>query len=127
MRPITRRSALTRGAFALCSAVLPRVEAHAQTAVQGVSPVMSALSAYMAAAKDRALPADVAEKAKHHILDTFAAMISGSELPPGRVALTLARAQAGRPIATVVGSNIVTGPIDAALVNGVLAHSDETD
>ena len=59
-------------------------------------PVMAALSAYMAAAKDRALPADVVEKAKHHILDTFAAMVSGSELPPGRAALALARAQAGR-------------------------------
>jgi 2-methylcitrate dehydratase PrpD len=123
MRPISRRSALTRGAFALCSAVLPRAVAHAQT----VGPVMSALSAYMAAAKDRALPADVAEKATHHILDTFAAMISGSELPPGRAALALARAQAGRPVATVIGSNVVTGPMDAALVNGVLAHSDETD
>ena len=88
---------------------------------------MSALSAYMAAAKDRALPPEVVEKAKHHILDTFAAMVSGSELPPGRAALALARAQAGRAVATVVGSNVLTGPMDAALVNGVLAHSDETD
>jgi 2-methylcitrate dehydratase PrpD len=94
---------------------------------QTVGPVMSALSAYMAAAKDRPLPADVAEKAKHHILDTIAAMVSGSELPPGHAALALARAQAGRPVSTVVGSTIVTGPMDAALVNGVLAHSDETD
>jgi 2-methylcitrate dehydratase PrpD len=122
MPSISRRSALTRGAFALCSAVLPKA-----IQAQNVSPVMSALSAYMAAAKDRALPADVAEKATHHILDTVAAMISGSELPPGRAALALARAQAGRPVATVVGSNVVTGPMDAALVNGVLAHSDETD
>jgi 2-methylcitrate dehydratase PrpD len=81
----------------------------------------------MAAAKDRALPPDVVEKAKHHILDTFAAIVSGSELPPGKAALALARAQAGRPVATVVGSSILTGPMDAALVNGVLAHSDETD
>ena len=88
---------------------------------------MAALSAYMAAAKDRGLPPEVVEKAKHHILDTVAAMISGSELPPGVAALRLARAQAGRPVATVVGSSVVTGPMDAALVNGVLAHSDETD
>ena len=88
---------------------------------------MAALSTYMAAAKDRGLPPDVLEKAKHHILDTLAAMISGSELPPGRAALALAKAQAGRPVATVAGSMVVTGPIDAALVNGVLAHSDETD
>ena len=88
---------------------------------------MATLSGYMAAAKDRGLPPEVVEKARHHILDTFAAMISGSELPPGRAALALARAQAGRPVATVVGSSVVTGPMDAALVNGVLAHSDETD
>jgi 2-methylcitrate dehydratase PrpD len=54
-------------------------------------------------------------------------MISGAELAPGRAALTLARAEAGQPVATVVASNTLTGVVDAALVNGVLAHSDETD
>ena len=82
---------------------------------------MSALSDY-GRCQDRALPPEVVEKAKHHILDTVAAMVSGSELPPGHAALALARAQAGRPVATVVGANILTGPMDAALVNGVLAH-----
>src|SRR5688572_28047392 len=120
---LSRRYLLQRGALALCAASLPSFRLQAQA----ISPVMTTLSAYMAAAKDRGLPPDVVEKAKHHILDTFAAMISGSELPPGRAALTLARAQAGRPVATVVGSNVLTGPMDAALVNGVLAHSDETD
>jgi len=95
MPSISRRSALTRGTLALCTAFLPRAALRAQTArTEGVGPVMSALGAYMAAAKDRALPAEVVEKAKHHILDTFAAMISGSELPPGRAALALARARA---------------------------------
>jgi 2-methylcitrate dehydratase PrpD len=123
MPSISRRSAIARSALALGAAVLPRVALRAQT----VGSVMSALSAYMAAARDRALPADVAEKARHHILDTFAAMISGSELPPGQAALKLARAQAGRAVSTVVGSTVLTGPMDAALVNGVLAHADETD
>jgi 2-methylcitrate dehydratase PrpD len=54
-------------------------------------------------------------------------MISGSELPPGQAALRFARAQAGKGNATVVGSTILAGPIEAALANGVLAHSDETD
>jgi 2-methylcitrate dehydratase PrpD len=123
---MNRRTLLGRGALALCSAAIPAVRLRAQTATN-VGPVMSALSDYMAAAKDRALPPEVVEKAKHHILDTVAAMVSGSELPPGHAALALARAQAGRPVATVVGANILTGPMDAALVNGVLAHSDETD
>jgi len=94
---------------------------------QGVSPIMQQLSTYMASASTRALPDDVTEKAKEHILDTFAAMISGSGLPPGRAAIEFARGYGGREIATVVASNIVCGPIEAAFANGVLAHSDETD
>jgi len=120
---LSRRDLIRRGAFGLAAAAFSPASLRAQT----ISPVMTALSEYMAIAKDRALPPDVVEKAKHHILDTFAAMLSGSELPPGKAALALARAQAGRPIATVVGSTVLTGPIDAALANGVLAHSDETD
>jgi 2-methylcitrate dehydratase PrpD len=92
-----------------------------------VSPIMEQLSAYMSAASTRALPEEVVEKAKQHILDTFAAMISGSGLPPGRAALEFARAYGGKEIATVVASKIVCGPIEAAFANGVLAHSDETD
>jgi 2-methylcitrate dehydratase PrpD len=94
---------------------------------QDISPLMQQLSAYMGAATTRVLPDEVIEKAKQHILDTFAAMISGSGLPPGRAALEFARAYGGREIATVVASNIVCGPIEAAFANGVLAHSDETD
>jgi 2-methylcitrate dehydratase PrpD len=94
---------------------------------QGVSPTTQRLSAYMAAARSRALPDDVLEKTKQHVLDTFAAMISGSSLPPGIGALQFARAYGGKEIATVVASDIVCGPVEAAFANGVLAHSDETD
>ena len=45
--------------------------------------IMSRLSAYIAAAGERQLPEAVSEKAKHHILDTMAAMVSGSRLKPG--------------------------------------------
>jgi 2-methylcitrate dehydratase PrpD len=92
-----------------------------------VSEIMQQLSAYMASAVTRPLPEEVSEKAKQHILDTFAAMISGSGLVPGRAALEFARAYGGKAVATVVASNIVCGPIEAAFANGVLAHSDETD
>ena len=130
---LSRRDLLSRGALIVGAAALPATRLFGQaagaagSANAAVGPVMTALSRYMAAAKDRRLPPEVIEKAKHHILDTFAAMVSGSDLPAGRVALQMAQAGAGRPVATVVGSSVVTGPIDAALVNGVLAHSDETD
>ena len=96
-------------------------------AEEPVSPVMARLSAYMSEAASRALPDDIHEKTKHHILDTFAAMISGTQLGPGHVALRFARAYAGEKIATVLGSDVVCGPMEAAFANGMLAHSDETD
>jgi 2-methylcitrate dehydratase PrpD len=88
---------------------------------------MTRLSTYMSEARDRALPDDVLEKAKWHVLDTFAAMVSGSELAPGRAAIAFARAYGGKPVATVVGDTILCGPIEAALANGTMAHADETD
>lgn len=92
-----------------------------------VSAAMTTLSTYMSGAATMRLPDPVVEKTKHMILDTLAAMISGSELPPGRFAIQFARAYGGNPVATVVGSAIRCGPIEAALANGILAHSDETD
>jgi len=100
---------------------------HSPKEGQPVGPVMAALSGYMAAAHERPLPDAVIEKTKHHILDTFAAMISGADLLPGQAAIKFARSYGGEKIATVVASDIVCGPIEAALANGVLAHADETD
>ena len=122
---MTRRGLLQRAGWMLASAAVPvwRLTAAQKTAIS----VMDKLSAYMAEASGRTLPGDVVENAKQHILDTFAAMISGSELPPGRAAIQFVRAYGGKEVATVVASNIVCGPIEAALANGVLAHADETD
>jgi len=91
------------------------------------SELMSTLSMYMSEAGTRKLPEEVVEKTKQAVLDTVTAMISGSELPPGQFAIKFARAYKGEKIATVAGSNVVCGPIEAALANGMLAHSDETD
>ena len=88
---------------------------------------MNTLAAYMSAARTRALPEDVAEQAKYHLLDTLAAMISGSELPPGQAAQRYIREHSGNGTATVVGTALTAPPIDAALANGMMAHADETD
>jgi len=91
------------------------------------SRIMATLSTYMGEAGGRTLPAEVVEKTKHLILDTFAAMISGSGLAPGRFAIQFARAYGGEKVATVAGSDVMCGPIEAAMANGMLAHADETD
>jgi hypothetical protein len=95
--------------------------------VAPISPVMQQLSAYIARALRKPLPAPVVEKTKHHVLDTIAAMLSGSRLPPGKIAISFARTLGGVKEACVVGSRIVTGAANAALANGMLAHADETD
>ncbi len=92
-----------------------------------ISPAMLRLSTYMSEARTRALPEEVVEQVKYHLLDTLASMVSGSDLPPGRAAIQFARSYGGEKIATVVGSNLLCGPIEAALANGVLAQADETD
>ena len=92
-----------------------------------ISPVMQQVSAYIASALRKPLPAAVAEKTKHHVLDTMAAMVSGSRLLPGTKAISYVKTLGGSSEACVIGSRIVTSAASAALANGMLAHADETD
>jgi 2-methylcitrate dehydratase PrpD len=85
------------------------------------------LAAYVAGAASRPLPPDVHEKTRFHILDTIAAMVTGARLKPGELAIEFVRGQGGTPEAAVLGSDVVTTAINAAMANGMLAHSDETD
>jgi 2-methylcitrate dehydratase PrpD len=142
--PLTRRDLLQRAGLAVAgAAMIPASEATAatpagipaaaQTPAPGtaadfpISDVTMRLSTYMSQARDRAVPDDVLTQAKRHVLDTFAAMVSGSELAPGRAAIAFARAYGGKAVATIVGDTVLCGPIEAALVNGVMGHADETD
>src|SRR6266700_1139551 len=130
---LSRRKLFELAGLAVASAAIPPGMALVEPfpspdlTGQGMSAVMDKLSLYMSEASGRELPDEVIEKTKQHILDTVAAMISGSELPPGRAALQFAGAYGGKEVATVVASKIVCGPIEAALTNGMLAHADETD
>ena len=92
-----------------------------------ISPLMRELSAYIAGALKRPLPDEAAEKTKHHLLDTVAAMVSGSRLLPGRRAIAYVKALGGVKEACVIGTRLVTTAEHAALANGMLAHADETD
>jgi len=121
---LSRRRLLKQAGWAVAAAAC---RPWLTLAADQASPVMTRLSAYMADARNRALPEEVVEKTKHHVLDTIASMVSGSDLPPGRAAIQFARTYGGEKVATIVASNVVCGPIEAALANGVLAQADETD
>jgi 2-methylcitrate dehydratase PrpD len=121
---LARRNLLQSAGWMVAGAMLPFKRT---IATEAVSAVMTTLSNYMSAARSRALPEEVIEKAKHHILDTLAAIISGADLPPGRAAMRFGQAYGGDKTATVIASNLLCGAVEAALVNGMLAHADETD
>ena len=91
------------------------------------SSITPRLIDYMAGARSGELPPNVLEKAKHHILDTLAAMVSGSVLKPGVLARQYVEQQGGPAEAQVVGSSMVVSAVNAAIANGMMAHADETD
>lgn len=93
----------------------------------GAGSLTGRLAAYMVASRDRELPANVLHDAKHRILDSVAAVVSGSALRPGVMATKFIRTQGGTPEASVLASDIRTTAINAALANGMLAHADESD
>jgi 2-methylcitrate dehydratase PrpD len=88
---------------------------------------MKELSEYIAGALKKPLPAQIIERAKIHLVDTVAAMISGSRLLPGKAAIKHVRTLGGKPEAGVIGTRIVTSAANAALANGMFGHADETD
>jgi len=129
MRHSPLRRALLQGgiAGALAAATGVRAQPHGTRGEGAVSPLMRDFAAYIAQAAERPLPEAATEATKHHLLDTLAAMISGSRLPPGEKAIAYVKSQGGTPQACVPGSRIVTTVVNAALAGGMLAHADETD
>ena len=112
----------------LASAVLPpRQESSKPAATAAGADLTGELARYMVEARDRALPPNVTLEAKHHILDTLGAMVSGSRLKGGEMAIAYVRAQGGVPEASVICTNIKTTATNAALANAMCAHGDETD
>src|SRR5262245_66397662 len=68
------------------------------------------LSLYIADALQRPLPPAVVDKARQHILDTIAAMISGTRLPPGRLAIGYVAELSGARQASVGGRGLLAPP-----------------
>ena len=92
-----------------------------------VSSVTQQLSAYIAGALKKPLPKEVVERAKLHLVDTFAAIVAGSRLTPGKKALAYVKSIGGKPRVGIIGTRILTSMPAAALANGMFAHADEMD
>ena len=120
-----------KSAFPITPAVLQNADSSAPSAALGTTNTSADLTGqvarYMVEARTRTLPPDVAREAKHRILDTLGAIVSGARLKPGEMAIRYIRAQGGTPEASVVTTDIRTTAVNAALANGMFAHADETD
>ena len=92
-----------------------------------ISATTRRLSTYIAGALEAAASRGRDRKARQHILDTIAAMISGTRLRPGRLAIDYVSQARRRAAGSVVGTRLLTSSVHAALANGMLAHADETD
>jgi 2-methylcitrate dehydratase PrpD len=128
---LTRRHALLAAAAAAITAAAP-LPAAAQGNAERPRPARAPdltgrLARYMAGARAAALPARVELAAKHRILDTLSAIVSGATLKPGQVAIDYVRALGGTAEACVATTSLVTTAVNAAFANGMLAHADETD
>ncbi|HWG04693.1 MAG TPA: MmgE/PrpD family protein [Beijerinckiaceae bacterium] len=138
----TRRALINAGGAAFLLNTIPVAASYAQSATAPapsaptppasapkgpISPIANTFADYVANTLDRDLPATAAADAKKHILDTLAAMVSGSRLKPGGLAARYVDDFGGKPQAMVVGTKIVTTAVNAAFANAMAAHSDETD
>ena len=84
-RDLTRRRVLQGAGSLIAAAALPtRLAATPPPGQGGPAPrsadVTGRLARYMVEARDRGLPADVAREAKHRILDTLGAIVSGARM-----------------------------------------------
>ena len=73
------------------------------------------------------LPEAVVARARLHLLDTVAAIVSGTRLAGGRAGTRLATRLGGPAEALAIGAGTLVGIPQAALANAMAAHADETD
>jgi 2-methylcitrate dehydratase PrpD len=85
------------------------------------------VAAHIARSAETPLPPEVEARTRLHLLDTIAAIISGTRLRAGRRAIAFAQSQIGPAQACVPGTNLITTAIDAAFTAAMAAHADETD
>lgn len=130
---LTRRRLLQGAGGLIAASTLPAhgadsaAPATAQAAPAIAPDLTGQLARYMVSARDRNLSPKVLLDAKHRVLDGVGAIVSGARLRPGDLAIRFIRGQGGVPEASVLTTNIKTSAINAALVNGMCAHADETD
>ena len=87
----------------------------------------SRLAEFVAKSRWEDCPAAAVDAARRAILDCLGVMLAGSAEPAARIIQTVADAEGGTPLCTVVGTGRRTGAVWAALCNGTAAHALDFD
>ncbi|MGH7607932.1 MAG: MmgE/PrpD family protein, partial [Gemmatimonadales bacterium] len=92
-----------------------------------MTDVEERLAAFVAGTTAATLPADVLTHAKRAVLDTIAAMFAGGGSELAEPVLTALRDDTLTGAQVVIGTDMLTSPERAAIVNGTLAHALDFD
>jgi 2-methylcitrate dehydratase PrpD len=84
------------------------------------------LAAYIAQ-QEQDLPREVCLSAKQHLIDSVAAIVSGSALHAGKQGIAYAERLGGNKESCIPGTRVRTSAVNAAMASGMCAHADETD
>lgn len=92
--------------------------------MNSVLPVSAALARFVATTRFEQLPHTTIEATKRCLLDALGVSMGATTLGEGvQPFVELARSQGGTPTSTVLGGAFKTSTVQAALVNGALAHA----
>jgi len=75
----------------------------------------------------RSFPKPVVHQAKRCFLDLLGVALGGSQQPLGKILVKVAKDFGGKPQATILGHGLKTSVMNAALINGAMAHALDFD
>jgi len=123
---LTRRNLFQGASVVLAGTMLPTSASTADTLAAAPAPAQPScasddltgdLARYIVAARQQNLPPKVMQDGKHRLMDALRAIVSGSRLRPGEAAIRFIRAQGGVHESSVLGTDLRTSAINAALAN----------
>ena len=85
------------------------------------------MARFITEAKFEDIPTPAVNLAKLCLLDAVGCAIYGTTRPLGKIFTSLVDELGGKPVARVLGTNIETNAVNAAMANGTLGHSEDFD
>lgn len=133
---VTRRHVLAGSTTIAAAAALSRTspakaqrtsdgEAKASAGKEDWTPVMPALTGYIASAADHDVPDTIRERARLHILDTLASIVACNSLEAAVLGRAYATELGGSGDSPILASRKTANPVDAVFASAMTAHAAE--